>query len=247
MLLYNASANQTAELTQEKFANIQVEIGSTTTDYEVYNSNTVTIALGDTYYGGYVTQDKDGHRQFDDIYSGLVNLSDLTFNSTTKGGHTCFYADLPNGVIKSGGEQAFLGKCSTYTVTSDLSLPNDLSCVFCCSTLYGGYTRVLIRDDSASAMTGAQFTAYVTGQIDYEKANPQTIALPDGEPLNALIGTNNLFADSGDMECSFKCGVAMYVDNHSGGGNRSVNLAKSVEEEVKEEEPKDEPITRQER
>ena len=83
-------------------------------------------------------------------------------------------------------------------------------------------------------------------QVVYTLATPVIIDLPDGEPITALNGVNNIFANSGDMECSFKCGVAMYVDNHSGGGNRSVNLAKSVEEEVKEE-VKDEPETRQER
>lgn len=212
----------------------QLVLSSSATPYEPYenicpiegwseitldvNGNTEVINLGGTYYGGHFTQDKDGHRQFDDTISDLVNLSDLSFNPTTKGGHTCFYADLPNGVIKSGGEQAFSGKCSTYTVTSNLSLPNDLSCVFYCSELYGGYTRILIRDDSASAMAGAQFTAYVTGQITYEKANPQTIALPDGEPIITLNGTNNIFADTGDTSVVFKCSVAEYVANHSGGG-----------------------------
>ena len=177
------------------------------------NPDQTTIALGQTVYGGYVVQDKDGHRQFDDTYSGLVNLSDLTFNPTTKGGHTCFYADLPNGVIKSGGEQAFFGKCSTYTVTSNLSLPNDLTCLFYCSELYGGYTRIIIRDDSASAMTGAQFTAYVTGQIVYEKANPQTVALPDGAPIIAFNGVNNVWNDTnGDTTVKYKLGIQAYID-----------------------------------
>ena len=193
--------------------------GSDVTDYDEYIVN-----LGGTYYGGYVEQDKDGKRQLFDNYSDLVNLSDLTFYPTTKGGHTCFYADLSNGIIKSGGEQAFSGKCSTYTVTSNLTLPNDLSCLFYCSELYGGYTRVLIRDDSASAMTGAQFTAYVTGQITYEKANPQTVALPDGEPIVAFNGVNNVWSDTnGDTTVEYKQGIQEYIDAKLG-NNRGVNL-----------------------
>ena len=193
--------------------------GSDMTDYDEYIVN-----LGGTYYDGHFKQDKAGHRQFDDTYSGLVNLSDLTFNPTTKGGHTCFYADLPNGAIKSGGEQAFSGKCSTYTVTSNLNLPSDLSCLFYCSELYGGYTRVIIRDDSASAMTGAQFKAYVTGQITYEKANPQTVALPDGEPITAFNGVNNVWNDSGDTTVEYKQGIQEYIDAKLGNNNRGVNL-----------------------
>lgn len=222
---------------------------SSLNNFESYNGTTTLINLGGTYYGGHFTQDKAGHRQFDDTVSNLVNLPDLTFNPTTKGGHTCFYADLPNGVIKSGGEQAFEGKCSTYTVTSDRNLPNDLSCVFYCSESYGGYTRILIRDDSASAMTGAEFTDYVTGQITYEKANPQIIILPDGEPINTFNGINNFFADSGDITVTFKQSVNDAINAALNAANNSrtlgaVNTAKNgkIEEEKIEEveEPKEE-------
>ena len=70
--------------------------------------------------------------------------------------------------------------------------------------------------------------------------------ISDKDNLASLVGANNIWCDSGDVSVSFKCSVTDYVNAHSGGGNRSVNLAKSVEEEVKEE-PKDEPETRQER
>ena len=65
--------------------------------------------------------------------------------------------------------------------------------------------------------------------------------------IKAFNGINNLYADNGDVSATYKVSIEDYVSRHSGGGNRSVNLAKSVEEEVKEEEPKDEPLTRQER
>ena len=64
--------------------------------------------------------------------------------------------------------------------------------------------------------------------------------------IKAFNGINNLYADNGDVSATYKVSIEDYVSRHSGGGNRSVNLAKSVEEEVKEE-PKDEPLTRQER
>ena len=151
--------------------------------YEPYNGNTVTIALGDTYYGGYLTQDKDGHRQLVVTHGYIASYNGETIN------------------------EPWISSKDAYV-------------------------------SETTPTSGAQVVYPLTDSV--------IIDLPDGEPINALIGTNNLFADSGDMECSFKCGVAMYVDNHSGGGNRSVNLAKSVEEEVKDE-PKDEPETRQER
>ena len=62
-------------------------------------------------------------------------------------------------------------------------------------------------------MTGAQFTAYVTGQIVYEKANPQTVALPDGAPIIAFNGVNNVWNDTnGDTTVKYKLGIQAYID-----------------------------------
>ena len=155
---------------------------SSDTEYHAYNGEQITIALGDTYYGGYVEVDKDGHRR-------LV---------------------VTKGYIAS----------------------------------YDGET---IGEPWISSMD-----AYVSGttptsgaQVVYTLSTPTIIPLPDGEPITALNGVNNVFCDSGDTEVTYKLSINKALSN-LGGGNRSVNLAKSVEEEV-EDEPKDEPETRQER
>ena len=203
---YRSALNNDEDMTEK--TDIVLNVGDTATAFEPYNGSTTLINLGGTYYGGYVSQDKDGKRELGDTFSNLVNLADLTFNPTTKGGHICFYANLPDGVIKAGGEQVFLGECSSYTVTSDRNLPNDLSCAFYCSELYSGYSRIIIRDDSASDMTGAQFKAYVTGQIIFEKDSQQTIPLPDGEPITAFNGVNNIYNDSGDTSVTYLAKIA---------------------------------------
>ena len=197
----------------------------------------ITISLGDTYYGGYVTQDMLGHRQLV-VTHGIKLFGDISFSRSNNGGtwqNYLFYAqitDKPKGGVL---------KCSNYeyVVQAIASMQNEK--IVAVST----NKFIYIRDDAYTTVQDFK-TANANTQLVYPLAEPIIIDLPDGEPITALVGTNNVFADSGDMECSFKCGVAMYVDNHSGGGNRSVNLAKSIEEEVKEE-PKDEPETRQEK
>ena len=201
----------------------------------------ITISLGDTYYGGYVTQDKLGHRQLVITYSDLLDMGGLAW-ANFSAADKIFRATVPNfklPIDNADRKNGFL--CSIYPPSSTVSLNANMTDK---SLLrYNGW--IVLRDTSYSDYT--ELASGLSGaKLIYELAEPIIIDLPDGEPINALIGTNNLFADSGDVECSFKCGVAMYVDNHSDGGNRSINLAKSVEEEVKEE-PKDEPETRQER
>ena len=202
----------------------------------------ITISLGDTYYGGYVTQDMLGHRQLVITYSELLDMGDLTW-ANLSAGDNIFRAVVPNCKYPTDNadrKNGFL--CSIYPASSSISISANMTDK---SLLrYNGW--IILRDTSYS-----DYTALASGlsgaKLIYELDTPIIIDLPDGEPINALIGTNNLFADSGDMECSFKCGVAMYVDNHSGGGNRSINLAKSVVEEVEDEPKIDEPETRQER
>lgn len=184
--------------------NIQVEIGSTETTYEPYNGSTTLINLGGTYYGGYVEQDKDGHRQLVVTHSDSVDLNTLTFYRATFSGNSGFYADLPNGLIKGTGSATIDGLCTNYKVTSQASMPEDKSCRFYSHTDWGGFSRIAIRDDDTIDMTGEEFTAYVTGQICYEIQNPQTIALPDGEPIKTLPGINNIYADTGDTTVEYR-------------------------------------------
>ena len=222
-----------------------VEVGSSATSYEAYNplSNTILINLGGTYYGGKLTQDKNGKRQFK-VTHDISKFDELNWSRSNNSGiwqAYLFYVQIPEKV--NGGSLA----CTNYhyDIHALTTMP-DKEITRTASSKY-----IYVRDDDYTDIPTFK-TANANTVVLYELAEPFYIDLPDGEPLNALIGTNNLFADSGDMECSFKCGVAMYVDNHSGGGNRG--LAKSGGEESKEEvkeEPKeekiDEPITRQER
>ena len=223
----------------------QVEI--TLADENMQTVDSVIISLGNTYFGGYVTQDKDGHRELV-VTHQIVDLGDLEWNVYTGSPQYWFTLDLSN-VIKKPAVNTDIADivCECFPKASSYSIASG-SVAIGIAIHTNGAIRLVYPQMPTTAEEVNDLIADIDGnKFAYPLATPIIINLPDGEPINALIGTNNLFADSGDIECSFKCGVAMYVDNHSGGGNRSVNLAKSVEEEVKEEETKDEPETRQER
>ena len=216
---------------------LMVTLDTSATTYEAYNGQEITIALGDTYYGGYVTQDKAGHRQLVVTY-GIVDMGDLSWNRYNFSGTYCFYVQLP--LMKARYPK---GMCNIFEKSTQINPTNLTNYTFLLDN--GTHNKyIYLRDDDYTDKDTFK-TAMVGNKFVYELAEPIVIDLPDGEPINALVGTNNVFCDSGDTEVTYKLSINKALSN-LGGGNRSVNLAKSVEEEVKEE-VKDEPETRQER
>ena len=224
----------------------QVEI--THADENMQTVDSVTISLGNTYFGGYVTQDKDGHRRLVVTHKRLA-LSTLTdWSRITNYTNPFFRATLPEDCkVRTASNKPQIAICDSYAWYS--SNQNFWQYIGNYEFVTAGFgvssvNRVYIRNDDYS--TKDDFVASLSGvYIIYELETPIIIDLPDGEPITALNGVNNVFCDSGDTEVTYKLSINKALSN-LGGGNRSVSLAKSVEEEVKEE-PKDEPETRQER
>ena len=95
-------------------------------------------------------------------------------------------------------------------------------------------------------------TYYNGGTLAQDKAGHRSVtadgvttSLPDGTPKNALIGTNTIWADTGDIDVSFKCRVEDYVDAHSGGGGlRSLGNSNEILSKGGGEEEPEEPISK---
>ena len=231
---------------------ISINYPSSDTEYHAYNPNSqdVTIALGDTYYGGHFTQDKAGHRQFE-VTHGIKLASELAFRYSNNSGNWNNYLFFAQIIERSYISTVM---CSNYpVVTEPLQTVSDKKMV---APAWGGNNYVYVRDDDYTSV--ADFiSANGNMQIVYELATPYIIDLPDGEPIITLNGTNNIYADTGDSTVVFKCSVNDYINAHSGVGLRSLgnsneNLSKGgSEEEPTEEEPKevtktlgDEPISK---
>ena len=78
---------------------------------------------------------------------------------------------------------------------------------------------------------GTYYDGYVEQDKDGKRvltvtqgATPYTIELPDGDPIIAFNGVNNLWSDSGDATVEYKQGIQEYVDAKLGNNNRGVNL-----------------------
>ena len=206
---------------------LMVTLDTSATTFEAYNGQEITIALGDTYYGGYVEVDKDGHRRLVvtygrqkkllSEYSAKDNLTD-----TIK---YIFYNFVSATPIRNNKQKCNVAEFGYHTLDN---------------------THFYLASSTNLSIWLPTDTPLTTEiEVIFELETPIIIDIPDGEPITALNGVNNVFCDSGDTEVTYKLSINKALSN-LGGGNRSVSLAKSVEEEVKEE-PKDEPETRQER
>ena len=203
------------------------QIVATQADSNMSTVEQITIALGDTYYGGYVEVDKDGHRRLVITYSELLDMGALEWRNYASA-NNIFRANVPNckePIDNSDRKNGFM--CSIYPASSSVSLNQNMADK---SMLrYGGY--LVIRDTSFSSYT--EIASAVSGQkLIYELATPIIIDIPDGEPITALVGNQNVYCDSGNSEVTYKLSINKALSN-LGGGNRSVNLAKSVEAETK--------------
>jgi hypothetical protein len=181
--------------------NFQLELGSTATSYEPYTGNTYTLQLGNTYYGGTV-----------DFVSGKMTVTH---------GYAVFNGS--ENWVNVGGSypQAFqLDTGITNAYQPNPATQDDMSNLYpwckTSSTNYGcrwqaanSNGRFYVYDDNYSSNL-QDFKSHLGTtnlQICYKLATPIEIDLTPTQ-ISSLIGENNIWADSGDVEVSFPADFA---------------------------------------
>lgn len=72
--------------------------------------------------------------------------------------------------------------------------------------------EIYIHDDSKQGMTGDEFKTAMSGvQLVYELAEPIEIQLTP-QQVNSLLGTNNIWADTGDTEVEYRADTKLYIE-----------------------------------
>lgn len=169
--------------------NPQLEAGSTATSYEAYNSNTTTHSISwqteaGTVYGGKLNV-TTGELTVDRT---LVDMGDLYWSYDS--GASLFTASIQG--IKSG----------TYTDTNLISSiypvkPMSYS-QFDYGMRYNSATSIGVKNPDYTSASDFK-TAMDGVQLVYELATPTTITLTPTQ-VSSLLGNNNIWADSGDVD-----------------------------------------------
>lgn len=176
---------------------IQLEVGNTATSHEPYTGTIYTITFpseAGTVYSGTL-----------DVTNGVLTvthgyISDLKTRSWTNTSTASVFVtinDIPG--IVSGGSGPISPQvdimCSKYQPTSKIVLASDLPDKKC--TINLGGKKLVIADSSYSSVS--DFTQSLSdAQFVYELATPITYQLTPTE-VQMLLGTNNLWADTGDI------------------------------------------------
>lgn len=217
-------------VTAEDFGLIQLELGSTATDYEPYESDTYTTDLGRTVYGGTL-----------DVVTGelvvdraMVDLGSLNWALHAQG---FMWSSGIRAEIKAPPTSSGLANivCSSLESVTALSIYNGGNGIGIHSN---GDARV--RYDNMPTDPTAFKTAMSGVQLVYELSQAQTIQLSPTE-VRTLLGHNNVWSD-GDVSVKYKADVGLYIDKKLNGNittaNRtSLNMTKLGDSDITDSEP----------
>ena len=192
---YGNSINETSTI-----SNIQLEIGSTATEYEPYQGESYTIQLGQTVYGGTL-----------DVGTGTLTVTHgiVILNSNFLQANNWIFGAVADqttpcliGAIPSAKDSVGRISCSHFKET--LITPPINNNEIYAQKAYFNYKTVAIRNDNwtdlqtAKNWLDAQEDDGNPVQILFELNDSFTIQLTPQQIL-ALSGTNTLYADAGDI------------------------------------------------
>lgn len=180
----------------------QLELGSTATEYEPYNGQTITLALGQTVYGGRLYFENGWKCE---VTHGIYDLGDVNWYREQAGGYYRFrasgYTPIPDAKTTGGADESII--CSCFVESPLPSSYNTLDNAIC---VYNGMP--IARCDAYT--DAADFKTAMSGQkVTFTLATPFTIDLSSSDMLDAVAGKNNVFSDcGGDVEVEYYTDIA---------------------------------------
>lgn len=195
-----------------RFYEMQIETGSSASDWESYTGTTYPISWADeagTVYGGTL-----------DVTNGLLTVTHeyKTFNGTP-----AFYAhvSIANAFYRDGlftddyrnNSEADYAICDTYVQATYASITGMTNNHFAIGNASSTVNRFIIKDTRFSTVDAfnAELALHPINVV-CRLATPVTYQLTPTEVLSVL-GTNNVWVDTnGDVECTYIADTKMYID-----------------------------------
>ncbi len=169
--------------------------GASAGEYEPYQADTITISLDQTVYDGTL-----------DVTTGKLTVTKKTvdlgtlgwrYNSSTNVFYTVSLTDLKTGLSYpplSASIYKTVERAGATQVIDNFSIGVGTS---------GGFsnTTIIVKDNRYT--DPAEFAAAITGQeLLYDLDMPEVIDVTP-EQITTLIGNNNVWSDSGDVEVTY--------------------------------------------
>ena len=204
---------------------ISINYPSTEHDYHAYTGTTTTVNLGRTVYGGTL-----------DVVSGVLTVNramvDLGTLTWTAYGATSSYDRYITSGIDSTAKEGTVGICSHFQGSRAYSAGNIV--------IGSGSSKLSVFTEKGQYASASAFKTAMNGATYvYELATPQTYTLT-GQEISTLLGNNNVWADSGDVEITYRRDISIVLENleNALSGSNSLNsMMMSAPTETTSEEP----------
>ena len=174
---------------------IQIELGTEATEWQKFGK-LVTISIGSTVYGG----EYDARTGVLTVTHEIIDLGSINYTYRTDTTKPIFQASYV--IHAKPRTSSVIGNdiCSIYkTVSSDNVSQDGYDYSIAINApgrnIYIQDSRYTVASDFKTAMNGVQLV--------YELATPTTIQLPPC-PIDTLQGVNNIWADTGDIDLTYK-------------------------------------------
>ena len=204
------------------FENLQIEIGSTATDFEPYNAETYTFDLGQEIMGGSadcVGGIGESERVLDTIVdSGWSKYSNFFYRSYSDKKRTSTADEYPLfcSMLQNGG-----------TITSSTSFHDGF-------IYQNALNDNIYIVDSSVASIDDFYVKYGGCQICYELATPTDFTF-EGEEINSYLGVNNLYVDSGEvLDVEYRADMNLLIASLE--GNRGLQMMRVTPTEENDEQ-----------
>ena len=198
-LRFGGNASGAGNDTAVKF---QITLGGDEQPFSDYVGSVLPVTFPDaagTVYGGSLKLNEDGSADLT-VGNGYVDMGTLTWghNGTSQASVYRFMAAISGKKPWNSTSEADNIICSNYKALSanQTYLRNDGI-----SSETGANAKVSVFDKRYSTSTPEAFKTAMSGvQLVYELATPQTYHITDAGIVKTLLGLNNLWADTGDVD-----------------------------------------------
>ena len=193
----------------------QVELGSTATDYAPYTGNQISVDWEDdagTVYGGTL-----------DVISGLLTVDKVSETFDGSADETWQYVNASRRYALTYVQHNFVYTDGTTNppFTSNIAVPIPQNVAYSNIT-YSAVSSVATQQKVliylfagiTDTLTIEEFKTWLSNnplQVVYPLAEPQTYQLTPQE-LDTLLGTNNIWSDTGDTEVTYPADTKLYID-----------------------------------
>lgn len=179
--------------------NAQIEYGSTATPYEPFKGSTHTVPLGQTVEKGVLNLTTGELTITHKVVEARV--SDMNNGEDYPGWRRCGIREVMGANLNKHFNNQIVNIGSSFSVNTTST--ND----------------ILYLNPATYGLTQTQWiTTYpdLVVQILAEYATPITVQLTP-EEIRTLTGTNNVYANSGNIEVKFKADIQKYIDKKTSG------------------------------